>query len=269
MLFFSAVITSTSVLLNKFAVCKDLAGWLAGMGANCSHPPPPPPRHFWQPPRCLWKQTCHTLHTKQLLLRPAALRKAQTYSPEIFSVKVDQSWEDIAIHWAPDNEENIWRRLVVVNAWLHCPTCNWFAAHYKQLKTLRQHLYNLIDSTQAVSVFFLGFHLFGRSELLCLLYNQTCFLFFTVLVLLFFYASRPVENPVVVLRYRSSALNCEDRCISRSSSTSCAGTDGLPQIDGAERDNSKQNCHSDSRSLWDGVKGRKKISFVSQVSQRQ
>lgn len=177
--FFSAVITRASVLLNKFAVCKDLAGWLA-MSANCAHHPHP--RHFWQPPRCLWlfawKQTCHTLHTKQLLLCPAAAeRKAQTYSPEIFSVKVDQSWEDIAIHWAPDNEENICRRLVVVNAWLHCPTCNWFAAHYKQLKTLRQHLYNLIDSTLAVSVFFLGFHLFGRSELLCLLYNQTCFLF--------------------------------------------------------------------------------------------
>lgn len=38
---------------------------------------------------------------KQLPLHPAA---AEKYSPEIFSVKVDQSWEDIAIHWAPDNE---------------------------------------------------------------------------------------------------------------------------------------------------------------------
>lgn len=202
---------------------------------------------------------------KQLLLRPAAVRKAQTYSPEIFSVKVDQSWEDIAIHWAPDNEENIWRRLVVVNAWLHCPTCNCFAAHYKQLKTLRQHLYNLIDSTQAVSVFFLGFHLFGRSELLCLLYNQTCFLFHCFGSFFKKNASRPVGNPVVVLRYRSSALNCEDRCISRSSSTSCAGTDGLPQIDGAERDNSRQNRHSDSRISWDGGEKEKKSVFISQA----
>lgn len=41
---------------------------------------------------------------KQLLLQPATICKAQKYSGEIFSVKVDQSWEGIAIHGAPDNE---------------------------------------------------------------------------------------------------------------------------------------------------------------------
>lgn len=41
---------------------------------------------------------------KQLPLHLAA---AEKYSPEIFSVKVDQSWEDIAIHRAPIMKQHL------------------------------------------------------------------------------------------------------------------------------------------------------------------
>lgn len=44
---------------------------------------------------------------KQLLLHPAVVYTAQKSSPEMFSVKVDQSWEGIAIHWAPIMKQHL------------------------------------------------------------------------------------------------------------------------------------------------------------------